>query len=86
MSSVLTESATSTLMMIFGVLAPLAASAAAIEAASTLITATAGESGPPIGRREGRGRGNAPRAVTTVPMISPARPSGKPAGEIARER
>ncbi len=35
-------------MTISGVLAPLAARAVAIEAASTLITATAGESGPPI--------------------------------------
>ena len=47
-SSVLTESATNTLMMMVGVLAPLATSAVAIEAANTPITATAGESGPPI--------------------------------------
>ena len=59
--SVLTDSATSTLTMIVGVLAPLAASAVAIEAASTLITATAGESGPPIDRREGRGQRRSPR-------------------------
>ena len=58
-------------------LAPLAASAVAIEAASTLITATAGESG-----RRSTGEKVEVTAittqVTTVPMISPARPSGKP--------
>ena len=77
MSSVLTESATSTLMMIAVVLAPLAASAVAIEAASTLITATAGESGPPMTGEKVEVRAMTTQ-VTTVPMMSPASPSEKP--------
>ena len=77
MSSVLTESATSTLTMMVGVLAPLAESAVAIEAASTLITATAGESGPPITGEKVEVSAITTQ-VTTVPMISPASPSGKP--------
>ena len=58
-------------------LAPLAASAVAIEAASTLITATAGESGPPITGEKVEVTAITTQ-VTTVPMISPARPSEKP--------
>ena len=46
MNSVLTEMPTITLRMMACVLAPLAASAAAMEPASTLMTATAGVSGP----------------------------------------
>jgi hypothetical protein len=76
-SSVLTDSATRILIMICSVLAPFAASAPAIEAASTLITATAGESGPPM-----TGEKVEVAAITTqvtaVPMISPESPRGKP--------
>ena len=75
--SVLTDSATSTLMTICPVGAPLAASAVAIEAASTLITATAGESGPPITGEKVEVRAITTQ-VTTVPMMSPARPREKP--------
>ena len=73
----LTDSATSTLMTICAVGAPLAASAVAIEAASTLITATAGESGPPITGEKVEVRAITTQ-VTTVPMMRPARPSEKP--------
>ena len=73
----LTDRAISTLMMIVFVPAPLAASAAAIEEASTLITATAGESGPPITGEKVEVTAMITQ-VTTVPMISPARPKEKP--------
>ena len=75
--SVLTDSATRMLMTIWWVPAPLAARAVAIEAASTLITATAGESGPPMTGVKVEVT-EITTQVTTVPMISPARPSGKP--------
>jgi len=76
-SSVLTESATSTLMMTWGVLAPLAARAVAIVAASTAITATAGESGPPMTGEKVEVTAMITH-VTTVPMMRPASPSEKP--------
>ena len=47
------------------------------EAASTLITATAGESGPPITGEKVEVKAITTQ-VTTVPMMSPARPSEKP--------
>jgi hypothetical protein len=65
------------LMTICEVSAPLAASAAAIELASTLMTATAGESGPPMTGEKVEVAAMTTQ-VTTVPMISPESPSGKP--------
>ena len=64
-------------MMIEVVPAPLAASAAAREPASTLITATAGESGPPLaGDSVEVSAMTTP--VTAVPMISAAKPRENP--------
>ena len=82
--SVLTDSATSTLMTICPVGAPLAASAVAIEAASTLITATAGESGPPITGEKVEVKAITTQ-VTTVPMIESRQAQGEAAGKIAGE-
>ncbi len=63
--------------MIAVLLAPLAARAAATEPASTLITATAGESGPPFaGDNVELSAMTIP--TTAVPMISAASPSEKP--------
>ena len=69
--------ATSTLMITAWLLAPLAASAAATEAASTLITATAGSSGSASAGDKVEVSATT-RHVTTVPMMSAARPSAKP--------
>jgi hypothetical protein len=76
-SRVLTDNATSTLRIIASLLAPLAASAVAIEEASTLITATAGESGPPTTGENVEVK-EITTQVITVPMMRPARPSAKP--------
>ena len=51
--------------------------AAAMEPASTLMTATAGVSGPPLAGDNVEVRATM-TPVTTVPMMSAARPSGKP--------
>ncbi len=76
-SSVLTDSATSTLRMIASLFAPLAARAVAIEEARTLITATAGESGPPTTGEKVEVTAIT-KHVTTAPMMSPAKPNEKP--------
>ena len=76
--NVLTEIATITLMTMVPSSAPFAASPAATVAASTLITATAGVSGPAsAGTRLVVSDTTTP--VTTVPMIRAANPSGNPA-------
>ena len=77
MNSVLTEMPTITLRMMACVEAPLAASAAAMEPASTLMTAMAGVSGPAsAGDRVEVSATTMP--VTTVPMMMAARPREKP--------
>ena len=77
MNSVLTEMATITLRMMACVVTPLAASAAAMEPASTLMTAIAGVSGPAPAGDSVEVKATT-RPVTTVPMMSAARPSEKP--------
>jgi hypothetical protein len=73
----LTDRATSTLMMISCCVAPLAIIPAATDPATTLMTATVGESGPPTtGEKEEVSE--ITRQVSAAPIIRPARPRGKP--------
>ena len=79
--NVLTESATRTLMMISLPLGPLAASPAAMEPASTLITATAGESGPPSAGEKVEVSATTTQVIT-VPIMRPASPREKPPARL----
>ena len=81
MNSVLTEMPTITLRMMACVEAPLAASAAAMEPASTLMTAMAGVSGP-ASAGDSVEVSATTMPVTTVPMMM----RGKTEGEAGRER
>src|SRR4029078_9758046 len=78
MMPVLTVMAIRTLTTISSLLTPEAKRVVAIEPASTLRTATAGVSGPPVAGESVVGRATM-TPVTTVPISNAASPSGKPA-------